>query len=37
MENLGKKAKQFELCRVVDPSQKQSKKTCDRALGTAQT
>ena len=32
-----KQAKEFEPCRVVDPSQKQSKETCDRALGTAQT
>ena len=37
MENLEKQAKQFEPCRVVDPSQIQSKETCDRALGTAQT
>ena len=37
MENLEKKTKQFEPCRVVDSSQKQSKETCDRALGTAQT
>ena len=37
MENLENKPKQFEPCRVVDPSQKQSKETCDRALGTAQT
>ena len=37
MENLEKKTKQFEHCRVVDSSQKQSKETCDRALGTAQT
>ena len=37
MKNLGKKPKQLEPCRVVDSSQKQSKETCDRALGTAQT
>ena len=37
MKNLEKKPKQFELCRVVDSSQKQRKETCDRALGTAQT
>ena len=37
MENLEKKTKQFEPCKVVDSSQKQSKETCDRALGTAQT
>ena len=37
MENLEKKPKQFEPYRVVDSNQKQSKETCDRALGTAQT
>ena len=37
MENLEKTTKQFEPCRMVDSSQKQSKETCDRALGTAQT
>ena len=37
MKKLEKKAKQFEPCRVVDSSQKQSKETCNRALGTAQT
>ena len=37
MENLEKKPKQFEPCRVVNSSQKLSNETCDRALGTAQT
>ena len=36
-KNWKKKTKQFEPCRVMDSSQKQSKETCDRALGTAQT